>query len=419
MSYELENWITLGVLGRLRQSTPARYETIDEIDSSSSCQNTLFYQTKTSRAHSAAVYALGASLNRAPYLTAGTTNFDPGWYRELIGNKQRPQNVLRCSSALGCFQTLAEAFCQERAGALTCDLRYMSDYETKPGHSSYGGDVVVRPGTNEILSVNGEGPTSARFQRELNGFLSSFAVHVVVERHATLVHLAISQKTLMRVSGPTYAKVYESSPAIRALVAILTTRVNEVSINQQLLMDNYHSLVSRAASFTNQSLVDFCRDRYQLYARMAPEEITVALLPGAGRFSAAGRRVYQAAQTLVSQICQGKLPDDVTRALGLMLWNATFYHYFVGDYVVDALMYGHLPLLCTGSTHVQNQKYATLATTIAVTTMTRTLSVGEAVAQLNGSQGRERWQAYLEELAGVGEVLPGFSLDPAYPAVNF
>lgn len=363
---------------------------------------------------------LNAALNRAWYLTDGTIDFDRSWYDELVGEKIFPAYIQKTSSALDCFKANAEAFCsRDNNGNYVCDLSDMGDYTVKEGQLKYGGNIVLNDSKAQVISVTGESPDSPNFSKELNRFLASFAVHVIVERHATMVHLAISQRITMEVTRPIYADIYTKNPAIQHLIQVLTTRVNEVSLNEQLLIGPDYSLVSRAASFTNESLFDFCKSKYDKYSSLTSEAILELLLPCEGAFKQSGMKAYSAAQALVKGICEEHMPDNIINKLGLMLWNSSFYHYYIGDYQIHNLIYGQLTLTCTGEDHVQNQKYATLATTIAVTTMTRTLNLVDIVELTKENEGKKYWRQYGEVMNGIETTLPDFSLKISYPAVNF
>ena len=61
--------------------------------------------------------------------------------------------------------------------------------------------------------------------------------------------------------------------------------------------------------------------------------------------------------------------------LAFMVWASTFYHAVIGDFQLDNVIKGNLPLLDTGKQHVQTKSYGTLSTTIGVTTMARTCNM--------------------------------------------
>jgi hypothetical protein len=345
--------------------------------------------------HQLALNTLSLGLKYLPNLTEGTIEFPESWYNELIGDKAYPTFIQSTSSALECFKMNAETFCSQDAdGNYTCDLTDMSEYHVRPEFIRYGGTIVLDKNKQHVISVSDLTPESANFDRELNRFLASFGVHIIVDRHATMVHLAISQKTAMEITQPQYKEVYDNNPAIKKLVQILTTRVNEVSLNEKLLIGPDSSLVARAASFTNESLEKFCTDKYKKHINMQPDDLVNMLLPCDGPFKTSGDTAYTAAKTLANNICNTSLPKELIEILALMLWNASFYHYFVGDYQIRNLIRGHLPLACTGKNHMQNQKYATLATTIAATTMTRTMNVEDIVELLESNEGKEDWKKF-------------------------
>lgn len=419
-TYSSENKIILDLLALLRKGVPDEYKKLDDLDLCGDRESILFFEAAPSRLHQLAIDISSFGLKNFPYLTDGTTDFPESWYSELIGDKAYPTFVQSTSSALECFKMNAEAFCSRDAnGNYTCDLTDMSKYDVRSGFINYGGDIVLDSSREQVISVSGLSPTSTDFDRELNRFLASFAVHIIVDRHATMVHLAVSQRIAMEITQPQYKEVYDSNSAIKKLVQILTTRVNEVSLNEQLLIGPEYSLVSRAASFTNESLEQYCKDKYVKYISLQPDELVDMLLPCDGSFKDAGNTAYAAAKTLANGVCKEFLTQDVVEKLALMLWNASFYHYFVGDYQIRNLVFGQLPLACTGKDHVQNQKYATLSTTIAATTMTRALNVEDVVELLQDDEGKANWLEFWEATKCLEGTLPGSSLEISYPAVNF
>lgn len=419
-AYSKENKIILDLLALLRKGIPGEYKKLDDLDLSGDRESILFFEAAPSRLHQLALDILSFGLKTFPNLTDGTTDFPESWYSDLIDGKAYPTFVQTTSSALECFKMNAEAFCcQDADGNYTCDLTDMSKYSVRSGFINYGGSIVLDSSRENIVSVSGLLPTSADFNRELNRFLASFAVYIIVDRHATMVHLAISQRIAMELTQPQYKEVYDSHPAIKKLVQVLTTRVNEVSLNEQLLIGPEYSLVSRAASFTNESLEQYCTDKYVGYIGMQPDELVEMLLPCEGAFKDAGNTAYTAAKRLANDICKEFLPQNVVKQLALMLWNASFYHYFVGDYQIRNLVFGQLPLACTGEDHVQNQKYATLSTTIAATTMTRALNIEDVVELLQAEEGKGEWLQFWEATRCIEGILPGSSLEISYPAVNF
>ena len=111
--------------------------------------------------------------------------------------------------------------------------------------------------------------------------------------------------------------------------------------------------------------------------------------------------------------------DDLTDA-ALMLWVATFYHGFIGDFQLDNVNKGMLPLLLTGEPHKQTLSYATLSTTIGVSTMTRTVNMVTLEGFFPHESQRKAWDKYTLTLRGLDVGVKNFSLEaPVYAAVNF
>jgi hypothetical protein len=420
--WSVKNGPTLLVLKTLADHIPTTYKQLDPIVFSAP-EQTLFYETIQDPARRKEIALVAKGLGLAPYLTGdSSTDFPSDWADEFIEGKRYPAHTQTpTDSALDCFLSNAEAFCTKGPdGSYTCDLQAMKVYEVKSDHLNYGGEIVL-DSDKHVVSVSGETPGSPHFDKELNRFLASFGVHVIVDLHATVVHLAISQKAAIYFADKSkYGDIYAKHPAVKTLVEVLTTRVNDVSENEVLLIGDNYSLVMRASSFTNDSLLDFCTQGYNTYGQLSPADLLSTLFPTDGVVKDAAVSVYDAAQALATNLCIGSnmSSGDVER-LGLMLWNASFYHYLVGDYQIMNLIAGRLPLICTGKPHVQDQKYASLAATIAATTMTRALDVAEVVDTVSGEQGKDHWVTYLTAISLVGEILPGFNLSPSYPAVNF
>jgi len=192
--------------------------------------------------------------------------------------------------------------------------------------------------------------------------------------------------TTNRSEGYKTAWTYEGNRGPYTLLRALTTRTNEVSINEQLLIGPGRSLVQRATSFIPDSLELMCADFYDKYSSMEHDELIADVADsGTGKWTIAVNLAWKGAKKVVNEICDPLLNDGlghVTQSdlddLALMLWVATFYHGFIGDFQLDNVNKGKLMLLQTGETEIpksMNLSYGTLATTIGVSTMTRTLQV--------------------------------------------
>jgi hypothetical protein len=111
--------------------------------------------------------------------------------------------------------------------------------------------------------------------------------------------------------------------------------------------------------------------------------------------------------------------DDVT-SVALKLWVSTFYHGFIGDFQLDNVNKGNLPLLLTGKNHLQSYSYGTLSATIGVSTLTRTVNIGTLGGLFPEQWQRSAWEDYMETVRESDIGVEGLSIDgPVYAAVNF
>jgi hypothetical protein len=161
---------------------------------------------------------------------------------------------------------------------------------------------------------------------------------------------------------------------------------------------------------------------------MEPDELIADVAnSGTGKWTKAVNAAWRGAQNVVNEICEPVLNDHVSKTdlkhMALMVWVATFYHGFIGDFQLDNVNKGKLMLLHTGETDIPKSmelSYGTLATTIGVSTMTRTLQCQSLGGFFPKKSEQEAWGKYMALLASLDTGVEGFSLDtPVYAAVNF
>eukprot|EP00563_Minutocellus_polymorphus_P008230 CAMPEP_0181027046 /NCGR_PEP_ID=MMETSP1070-20121207/3961_1 /TAXON_ID=265543 /ORGANISM="Minutocellus polymorphus, Strain NH13" /LENGTH=523 /DNA_ID=CAMNT_0023104273 /DNA_START=11 /DNA_END=1582 /DNA_ORIENTATION=- len=358
-------------------------------------------------------------------------------YAELIGPYILPyENLMKVGSPIECFLRNSPAFCAPTPDDDTvsvCDMDYLERYQVQKGTKHrYGGVAYVKDGN--ITKVGDVKRGDDGFELKVNLFLNAFAVHVIVDRHAVMAHLAIYQKYLMSLTtgkSDKYKSTWEKNKSAGLLLKALTPRrTSEVNTNIQLLIGPGNSLVGRATSFTNDALTLLNIEQYDKYFAMSPTEIIHDIgSSGSKGWQDACQHAWDAAQKLVGTICKDMekdfAEDDTSlRDLAMLLWTGTFYHSFIGDFQLDNVNRGNLPLLLTGEKHRQSVAYGTLSTTIGVSTMTRTMDVMTAGKYLYTDDDRTAWDAYMEELvvAASKTGIDGFTLsNPAdsYNAIDF
>jgi hypothetical protein len=165
---------------------------------------------------------------------------------------------------------------------------------------------------------------------------------------------------------------------------------------------------------------------YDKYSAMSADELIKDVADeGHGKWSVATNSAWTNAQTCANTICKnivgknGVTQDDVTN-VALMLWVSTFYHGFIGDFQLDNVNKGNLPLLLTGKKHVQSYSYGTLSTTIGVSTLTRTINIATLGGLFEEQWQRSAWEDYMETLQELDIGVENFShAGPVYAAVNF
>ena len=442
-----KNTQLFSVFALLRNGIPAQAVHLDSkiqfVKASRNLDNTLFYQTKDATLLSDfLITSLYYALEAAPTMVDmdGEPNYD-----QLYGDKILPHGMMMLSeSPEDCFLRQTGAFCKAETapGAndkrVVCDLSYLesSSYELKRealGTPGYGGKAVVENGEIvEIFRGVGEGTISRvrvgdeDFSRRKSAFLSSFAVHVVVVHHAIITHLAIAQRLSNKLTvGRTdaYIESWNENKGASLLLKTLTYRTNGVSINEQLLIGPGNSLVGRACSFTNKGLLQLGTDMYQKYKKMNPEELIDDLASqGSSKWNLACKTAWDGAKQVVNTICKDmkEMAEEDLSDLALILWVSTFYHGFIGDFQLDNVNKGNLLLTLTKSTAKNDLAYGTLATTIGVTTMTRTLNLFTAQVYFPKLEDRQAWAQYVTVLKNIDAGVEGFTLDhPVYTGVNF
>jgi hypothetical protein len=418
------NLVLDGIFDGLRDAIPAKVDYskgLPNLDFSEPERDFLFYGLKRgSEKHYWLDKAAYLALLAAPDMVSDPEPIEGGFYEKLISPKKYPDAYQKSESPLDCFLKNAPALCKHISDDVAeLDLDYLSGYAVKEGFLPYGGKATLTISNGEyqlekVENKNAEGPEEA-----MHIFLSSFAVHVVFERHAVMTHLSIAQRLLIKFTYPNMADKVNNNSRLKCLLQVLTTRVNEVSTNEHLLIGN-SSLVARASSFTNYALVGAGQALYEKYAQMSPTDLVALLGDGSKQWKEAVNIGWQAAQKLIKDL---DLPVDKSDAelLALDVWVSSFYHLFIGDLQLDNLIKGNLPFPCTGKPHKQTKDYATAATTIAVTTMTRTYSVDEVPGLIDQKDQTSiaAWKEYGAVLATLDTGIDQFVGTAAYAAVNF
>lgn len=288
-------------------------------------------------------------------------------YAELIGSYILPHgNLMKVGSPIECFLRNSPAFCAPTPDDDTvsvCDMDYLERYQVQKGTKHrYGGVAYVKDGN--ITKVGDVERGDDDFELKVNLFLNAFAVHVIVNRHAVMAHLAIYQKYLVSTccaimssnsnmcydtntcalcsflqmslttgKNDQYKSVWENNKSAGLLLKALTPRrTSEVNTNIQLLIGPGNSLVGRATSFTNDALTLLNIEQYDKYFAMSPTEIIHDIgSSGSKGWQDACQHAWDAAQKLVGAICydmEKDFPEGDTslRDLAMLLWTGTFYH---------------------------------------------------------------------------------------------
>jgi hypothetical protein len=193
-----KNKALYGVLEKLRAFTPAQYIHLDEVDFSDNVRSILFYETIKKPRVVGLLSVIG--MKYISHMEEESGEID---YESLYGDKFLPYGrMMEAKDAEDCFMRQLSAFCKQESGSnrLVCDLNYLEKYEVKRGTPMrYGGIAYVEKG--EIVEISGYTKGSAEFDEQKARFLSSFAVHLIVDRHAVMTHLAISQRLLVKLTA--------------------------------------------------------------------------------------------------------------------------------------------------------------------------------------------------------------------------
>ena len=391
----------------------------------------MFYETLPLLLNDGLITFFYYKLKEAPQIVNESGTPD---YVALYDDKILPDRMMLSKNPEDCFLRQTSAFCSpEPAGGdeqlLICDFDYLKKYELKPDVRTttpgYGGRAVVLNG--RIVEISGVRSDDEGFPLIKAAFLSSFAVHVVVVRHATMAHLAIGQRLLVKLTAgrtQAYQDAWNRSKGPSLLLTATTYRTNLVSINEQLLAGPGNSLFGCALSLTNDGLVELKMDMYEKYSDMTPDAL-VAEIGGSGTptWTNACNIAWQGAKDVVNVICkdiQPFLEDTDLSDLALILWAATFYHGFIGDFQLDNVIKGNLLLSLAMSSATGDLGYGTLIATIGVTTMTRTLTMIDLNGLFPKKEENDAWEQYETLLQNIDAGVSGFSLAaPVYTAVNF
>lgn len=189
--------------------------------------------------------------------------------------------------------------------------------------------------------------------------------------------VAVYQRLLIKLTthrSKKYKTFFLDKLGPKRLLQGLMTRANEVAINET-------TLDGSGQFFGGSCLMLALNDAYNFYSNQSPRELIAYLgSQGASTWNTACTEAYESSHKTVVALCQegstsGVLDAATVDELALMVWASTFYHAVIGDFQLDNVIKGNLPLLNTGKPHVQTKSYGTLSTTIGVTTMTRTCNM--------------------------------------------
>jgi hypothetical protein len=275
----------------IRDAIPATVNYFDrgfpELDFAKTRKN-LFYEIKTgSFWHYISVQALKWALDHAPLFEKETGVIDKGFYKELLGDKFFPDSYQVSKSPLDCFLKNAPAMCKHNSQdtEAVLDLDYLSKYEVKEGFERYGGKAILKieKGKYELQRVEKTGYDCDQ-KKATCIFLSSFAVHIVFVRHAIMTHLSVAQHILVKFLDIDQEKRIKANLRLQELLQVLTTRVNEVSLNELLLIGG-NGLVDRVCSFAPNVLEIAGKDVYNQYANMEPQQLISILSEGSKQWA--------------------------------------------------------------------------------------------------------------------------------------
>ena len=409
------------VLEKIRKGTTVYYHKLDAPVFDSSPKDTLFYQTVTNSLQDFGIAILYEQLWEAPDLVTDNSPVDEKFYKEMQGKLIAAKVVQETDSPLNCFLANYSVFSRLVNNQIVCDLSFYSKFQVAVGFLNYGGRAILANDGQSIEAIDGIPRGSAEFDTKLNVFLSTFSVHLVVVQHATVTHLAVVQRMLVKYSHPVYKPIAEEHLKFNFLLKVLFTRTNQVSINEQVLIGGGRSLVGRATSFTGNQLSDCCEMVYAEWTKLSAVEIKDRLSEGIGRWPIISAIAWDACITLVTTLLEGVEAIVDRNELALVLFISAFYHTFIGDTQLFNLMKGRLPMLTTGKPHVHNKSYALVAATIAVSTMTRTLDVEDIVGLATHAQGKLAWSDFFNAICSITNTgIKDFELGGnSLPSVNF
>lgn len=199
-----------------------------------------------------------------------------------------------------------------------------------------------------------------------------------------------------------------------------------MSYNQILLTGPGNSLVARATSLTNLSLLQLGNDIYNHFAKMEPSNIVAEIAKeGSPKWEDACNKAYISSKSAVRIILKDLLKEKIideedVEDLSLLVWASTFYHAFIGDFQADNLSKGHLPFPLTGELHLQNLSYARVSATITATVMTRTVDMRALTLHFPKQEQRDAWEKHLSDVTALDIGVEGYGVEPpVYNSINF
>mmetsp|Transcript_27421 Transcript_27421/g.49829 ORF Transcript_27421/g.49829 Transcript_27421/m.49829 type:complete len:536 (-) Transcript_27421:144-1751(-) len=431
------NSLLFRVLGIIQSATPLddSVDLNEDIEFSQDVDRCMFFDIKRiDRRKRLGIMAAYNLLKFAPPLrtSVDTEPMTKEHIDEIYSGKVFPIHMMEVDSPEKCFLENAPVFCAPgKEGESVCDLDYLGKYAVKKGTPyRYGGKAVVKGG--KITSISGSTEKDEDFDLKRNRFLSSFGVHVVLVHHAIMGHLAMYQKYLMKLTAErndSYQNLWKENQSAGMLMKALTPYAsNEVSYKIEVLVGPDNSLVGRATSLTNKSIMELNIDMHKKVSDMEPDEVVAYIgSNGSKDWETACQTSWAAAQRVVNLICRKIENSEYLRRtdlrdLAMLLWTGTFYHGFVGDFQLDNINKGNLVFPVTGEEHEHTVAYGTLAATIGCSTSQRTMEMSTLAKFFGEEDERDAWKEYHQILAECAKMtgVKGFSYDDTvYNAIDF
>lgn len=276
------------------------------------------------------------------------------------------------------------------------DLSFYDKYQVREGYIKYGASITYTNDEITYVTVleNKVGRNHSCFNKYLKIFVCTMTMHIILILHATFCHLNMAQSFLHK-----YNDMYNGFTLHeKKLFSIFIHRVNDINKVIPVLAGSKGSLFHRAFSFTESSIIDVIKDRYNYYAEMSGNQVKDFMLGNIGTlWHNKSKLIYDECYKLIKEYVR----DDYVTCFTNILFCSTFLHECVGDRQLDNILtYRMYPLLNNNYNLLPTYEsvLCVITATIGVSTRIPKISSREVNNFINDNEMKKSWSNFVDNL---------------------